>query len=173
MSFDSHTNLQAPAGEPQDLQRIAAELAALGELEASPDELALLELAGGELATSEDERLVGELFRIAEGVGDPELDDLAAQRVWKRVEGQGANTPSRKGGGVGGRVVIGLLFAAAAAVLLVMLPAESADEGANDELGMVAHAGLEALGVDTSPGADARRTRELARSLERTLEEQG
>jgi hypothetical protein len=175
MSLDSQSKPEPSTQGTADLQQIARELAALGELEASEEELALLGQGRGELPVSDDERLVGELFRIAEASSEDEvLDELAARRVYRHVESaEDASGPSKRRGVPG--VLIGLLFAAAAALVLVFVPpAETAGPSRDSaELGAVAHASLEALGVDTSPGADAKRTKALARALERTLEEPG
>lgn len=175
MSLDSKSESTLPVAEATNLSQIAAELAALGESEADEEELALLAGRPGELPNTEDERFVGELFRMAEGV-DPleaELDELGSRRVWNEVrEGHAHETPRAPNSGTP-RVIWGVLFAAAALLVVVLNPGDEAPAGPDEGLGAVAHAGLDALGVDTRPGADARRTRELAETLGRTLEEQG
>ena len=175
MSFDSQSKQDPTDSGAADLQQIARELAALGELEVTDEELDLLRRGPGELAVSDDERLVGELYRIAESNSEDEvLDELAARRVYARIESAADEArPSRRRGVPG--AIVALLFAAAAALFVVFVPPAEEVGSSPDlaELGVVAHAGLEALGVDTSPGADAQRTKALARTLERTLEESG
>lgn len=148
--------------------RIAAELAALGEL--PPDEDEFLQLDPRELGTTrpEDVQMIEALAEWADPVDDSEpLSALEARRVWRHVESRRA---SRDADG-GSRAWIGLALAglAAAAVVLVVVIPRASGEGASDGEGEMvaalseqAHAGLSALGVDTAPGSDAARVRQLA-----------
>ncbi len=148
MSPRSHADLS-----PHDAERIAAELAALGEPELEADELAsLTDEADTDLAFVEGLREFAE--PLAPRV---ELEALASRRVWSRVR---SRVPGARGAGF---IAGGVLLAAAAALLVLVLRPDGSDSGEAREAALAlraqAHAGLEALGVDTKPGADAARVR--------------
>lgn len=161
---DSNANMPTPT---QEAERIAAELAALGEPELEVGELEALEGRDSAQAESEDAAFVAMLHRFSEPVAEAvELDELAQQRAWAKVQAAGKAKRGGSSRGSGAWIAGVILLAAAAVALLVIVPAQSSVDGQADADAAVAlrtqaHAGLEALGVETGPGADAARVRNL------------
>jgi len=154
-------------GQRVDEARVGEELAALGEDPLGTDDFDVL--MG---SASEDVDLVGALARFAEPLDqDAELSELGKARVWNAVRAhaptgeRGSTTPTTKWSGP-----VAVLLAAAVAVLFFV--PWGPDGGAvgpgsseSGTLGQQARLTLQALGVDSHPGADAARARALAEAL--------
>ncbi len=147
---------------PEDADRIAAELAALGEDPLGPGE-------GPGLPDTADVVLLQRLVDVADRVrATPDLgvlSEIEQGRAWKRIAAHmnaGPSEPVARGLR-GGLVPVLAAVAAAAAVMLMpkMVPAPRTRAVQLEGLQQAARVGLEALG-DPAPGS---RAREMAAAL--------
>jgi hypothetical protein len=164
-----------PIGE-EELARVRRELAALGEDDLTEDEL---RADTPKVESADDVAFFDRLQEVSAPI-EGALGQLAHERVWRKVDaasgGPGSARPS-----IGRAAWVRALFAVAAVLALIwMLPlgpsfgptgsdpgiAAGGEPRASAAMADSARAGLQAIGVDRSRGADAARTRSLIAGVE-------